>query len=152
MSRTADAELSCILYQSVEGPLTANECHLFLVPGSADPPERSEEYQGELERAYEAMKARGIAVQPRVVVRKSAGGGASFVGEFIVPLAQAIGPTLGVVLVAWLQGRSGRKVRMKVGDIEVEARTADELEKLLLRAQELKGTSSEAIKKGEKRT
>ncbi|SDN00205.1 hypothetical protein SAMN05216360_10531 [Methylobacterium phyllostachyos] len=63
--------------------------------------------------------------------------------EYIIPLAQAVGPTLGVILVAWLQGRAGRKVRLKVGDVEAEARTADEVERLLNKAAEMQRAKDE---------
>jgi hypothetical protein len=57
--------------------------------------------------------------------------GAALVGDFMVPLAQVAVPALGGVLVGWLQGRAGRKVRAKVGDIEVEAATTDDVRRLL---------------------
>jgi hypothetical protein len=37
----------------------------------------------------------------------------------------------------WFAGRHDRKVRVKVGDIEVEANTAADAEKLLRKAQEI---------------
>lgn len=46
-------------------------------------------------------------------------------------------PVLTGILGAWLQSKTGRKVRLKVGDVEVEARTVSEAEKLLERAQAL---------------
>jgi hypothetical protein len=53
------------------------------------------------------------------------------VGDFLVPLAQVVVPALGVVLVGWLQGRAGRKVRVKFGDTEAEARTPEDLKRIL---------------------
>jgi hypothetical protein len=47
-----------------------------------------------------------------------------------VPLATAVG--------AWLHARYGRKARIKIGDIEVEAQTGKEVEQLLERAQDFK--------------
>jgi hypothetical protein len=38
---------------------------------------------------------------------------------------------LAGVAVGWLQGRAGRKVRMKVGDTEMEARTVAELREMV---------------------
>ena len=57
--------------------------------------------------------------------------GAVPVGDFMVPLAQVAIPALGGVLVGWLQGRAGRKVRIKTGDTEAEARTPDDVARLL---------------------
>ena len=47
-------------------------------------------------------------------------------------------PTLGAAFAAWIGARSGRKVRVKVGDIEVEAGTAAEASALLQQAQQAK--------------
>ena len=52
-----------------------------------------------------------------------------YTGEIAV-LAQTLGPVLTGVLGAWLQSKAGRKVRLKDGDIEVEAGTVEEVEKL----------------------
>jgi hypothetical protein len=51
---------------------------------------------------------------------------------------QIVLPSLGTLLGVWLQARFGRKVRIKVGDIEVEARTAEEVDALLKQALEVK--------------
>jgi hypothetical protein len=55
---------------------------------------------------------------------------------------QYLGPAalsaLAAAITVWVQGRSGRKIRLKVGDIEAEARTIEEIEQLLPRALELK--------------
>ena len=56
-----------------------------------------------------------------------------------------IGGTIGSIVVAWLNGRAGRKVRLKVGDTEVEARTVDEVKQLLEFAQK---TAKKPTKKG----
>ena len=46
-------------------------------------------------------------------------------------------PTVGTALVAWLGGRYGRKVRVKVGDLEIEANTSHEVKDLLLKVEEM---------------
>jgi hypothetical protein len=50
-------------------------------------------------------------------------------------------PVLGTIIGAWLGAHNSRKVRIKVGDIEAEAGTVEELERLLTRAQEIKQAS-----------
>ena len=50
-------------------------------------------------------------------------------GEIAV-LANAFGPVLTGILGAWLQSKAGRKVRLKDGDIEVEAQTSHEVKEL----------------------
>jgi hypothetical protein len=64
--------------------------------------------------------------------------------EFVIPLAQVVAPTLGVVLVAWLRDQSGRRVRLKCSGVEAEARTAAEVEGLLKRAAEFRDGQTRA--------
>lgn len=49
----------------------------------------------------------------------------------------AVAPALCTALGAWLHARYGRKVRLKIGEIEVEAQTREEVEKLLAKALEI---------------
>jgi hypothetical protein len=58
-------------------------------------------------------------------------------GEFLLKLIPMIGPIVGTATGAWLHARYGRKVRLKVGDIEAEAQTREEVETLLEKAQEI---------------
>jgi hypothetical protein len=57
--------------------------------------------------------------------------------EVVVILVPTAGPVLGTILGAWLQGRYGRKVRVKSGDVEVEAQTPQQVEALLSRLSQL---------------
>ena len=57
-----------------------------------------------------------------------------FSGHFSISVAE-IAPVV-TALPAWLAARNGRKVRLKIGKVEVEARSAEEVEKLLLRVKE----------------
>lgn len=52
-------------------------------------------------------------------------------GTFVIQLVQAVVPAVGTAVAGWFAGRSGRKVRVKVGDIEIEARTCEEVTQLL---------------------
>ena len=64
--------------------------------------------------------------------------GAAEVGEFIITLAPGLGPGLGTELGAWLQARHGRKVRVKLDEIEIEAQTPEQVETLLARLEGLR--------------
>jgi L-alanine-DL-glutamate epimerase-like enolase superfamily enzyme len=78
------------------------------------------------------------------IVRKGMGG--IFAGPLPDLVSLLAAPALAAAAtaaVAWLQGRSGRKVRLKVGDTEAEARTVGELREMLSMAQDLKKKSSE---------
>jgi hypothetical protein len=72
-----------------------------------------------------------IPFQQLARIRKSAGpeGGTTY-----LPLLTVLAPYGVAVITAlggWLAGRSGRKVRIKIGDTEVEAGSVKELEQLL---------------------
>jgi hypothetical protein len=59
-------------------------------------------------------------------------------GEFVIEIVKTLGSLgLGGIIGAWIQAKHGRKVRVKVGEIEAEASTTEEVEKLLVRAQEI---------------
>lgn len=62
--------------------------------------------------------------------------------EFLIPVAQIIVPALSVAAVAWMNGHAGRKLRLKVGDIELEASTQEGIDALLTKALELKAAQS----------
>jgi hypothetical protein len=57
--------------------------------------------------------------------------------EDLVKFAATLGPMLGTAVGAWLHAKYGRKVRLKIGDIEAEAQTMQEVETLLNKAQEI---------------
>jgi hypothetical protein len=115
-----------------------NEVQFALTTGPDEPAVGSPEIQGELRGISKALRDADIKASHRMFFRDAADGGASYIGQFLVPIAQVAIPALGAVLGGWLQGRFGRKVRIKVGDVEAEARTLEEVETLLQRAQEFK--------------
>ena len=59
----------------------------------------------------------------------------SYAGE-IAAFANAFGPVLVGTLVAWLQSKTGQKVKLMDGDIEIEAQTVEDVGKLLEMAAE----------------
>jgi hypothetical protein len=117
-----------------------DEVQFALRTGPDEPAVGSSEIQGELQGISKALLDADIKASHRMFFRDAADGGASYIGEFLVPIAQVAIPALGVVLGGWLQGRFGRKVRIKVGDVEAEARALEEVETLLQRVQEFKAS------------
>ena len=91
-------------------------------------------YQVELRQFYNLVRAEGTQISAVTFAQDSTGGGSGLTGEFAIPLAQAIGTTLGRAAMAWLQGRTGRTLRFKVGDIETEANTQAVFDRLLAQA------------------
>jgi hypothetical protein len=83
---------------------------------------------GEVQAAQKAIKqAGGTGLIP--VPQANAGMTFDSLDEFfkyLIPISQAVSPVLGAALGAWISGHAGRKVRLKDGDIEVEAPTGEE--------------------------
>jgi hypothetical protein len=102
----------------------------YLVKATDEPPPFSIEGQVDLRNVIAALEKGEIVVDAPFMTLDSVDAVGGYTGE-IVTLAKAFGPILTGVLGAWLQSKIGRKVRFKDGDIEVEARTVEEVEKLL---------------------
>jgi hypothetical protein len=102
-----------------------------LIPAADDPPRSSPEMQVEFWNVTHALQARGMKVSSRVFVQDSVDGGMTNLGQLTIDLARDFAPAVTAVLGAWGQARFGRKVRLKVGDIEAEAGAPEEIEKLL---------------------
>jgi hypothetical protein len=59
---------------------------------------------------------------------------------------------LAAVAVAWLHALSGRKVRLKFGDVEAEARTPEEIEQLLDRLACFRNETSQPLSHSERQS
>jgi len=112
-------------------PLTT--LRLTLVRAPADAAAFSPAYQTELQQFYQQVRAAGLRVSAVAFTKDRARGG-GLVGDFVAPLAQTPGPALAQATIAWLQGRTGRSVRLKFRDSESEARTPATFEALLAQA------------------
>ncbi|MCR0985852.1 hypothetical protein [Roseomonas populi] len=67
-------------------------------------------------------------------------------GQAITPLIAAAGGAAAV----WLKGRADRRVKVKLGDFEAEARTPEELEKVMRLAAEHRQKPPEAARSRQK--
>lgn len=101
--------------------------------GPSDPALRDPALQQELRDIEGKIRREDPGLRPQFGMQKAVDGGSWLTGEFAT-LVTVFGPVLGVTLVAWLQGRAGRKVKLKIGDTEAEARTPEEVERLLATA------------------
>ena len=61
--------------------------------------------------------------------------------EFYVFLGSSM-TAVAALCGAWIQARYGRKVRIKIGDVEAEGRNVEEIERLLQRAADFPRTKS----------
>jgi hypothetical protein len=110
-----------------------NRVELTLV-GAPDDAAFTGEGQGEAEKFDAALRRRRLQVTAIAV----GSGPGILTGQFLVTLGPPAIAAIAAVAGAWVQARYGRKVRLKVGDIEAEARTTEEIETLLRRAAEFR--------------
>ena len=97
-----------------------------------EPSSRADDMKQDIQQFLHFAQAHGGRIPSPKLTMASAPGSVVVVFEQV--LAPAIAPAFGAAVGAWLQGRAGRKVRMKVGDIEIEASTPEELGQLLQQA------------------
>ncbi|CAJ9886296.1 Uncharacterised protein [Burkholderia pseudomallei] len=94
----------------------------------------SEDYTRALREFYAFAKAQGGLIP---IQGSSPNAPVGMVVEFAKVIVPLLGPALGAAVTGWFQGRTGRKLRLKVGDVEIEARTPEEVEQLLKQARAL---------------
>jgi hypothetical protein len=102
-----------------------------LLPGAGDGELFAPECQATVRAFFQQLRDTGVIAHPVAFTMDCAGASGCLVGEFVLPFAQIAGPAIGEAVAAWFQGKVGRKLRLKVGNIEVEAATMQELEQVL---------------------
>ncbi len=102
---------------------------IYLKNASDEPEAFSVQGQASLRDVIASLKKNKIETDAPFMTLDSADAVGGYTGEIAI-LATAFGPVLTGILVAWLQMKAGRKVRLKDGDIEVEAQTVEEAGKL----------------------
>lgn len=107
------------------------------VAAENEPEYRDADRQRELYGIEAALKADGHKVQSQAYIQKSGTGASWLTGDFLMHLS-ALGTPVGALAGSWITARLGRKVRIKVGDIEVEAATVKQAETLIERAKAIK--------------
>jgi hypothetical protein len=120
---------------------------LIFVRAPDDPPPPNREYQDALGSMSRALQARGIEASAQSFAFDAVDGGGGLTGTFAL-IGTALGVFIGAgatVVAAWLNSKNGRKVRLKVGDIEVEAQTLDQVEQLIARAQEIQQSNKPKV-------
>lgn len=118
--------------------LGGDELELHLIAAPEDGPSWEHEYQFELFYLNHRLDVGGVEYAFLVEGPGCKGPvEAAALGEWFIRLTAAAGPVIGTVVGAWLHARYGRKVRLKIGDIEAEAQSMAEVEQLLARAQEI---------------
>ena len=107
------------------------ELQISMIPSPEDPPWRSDDYQSELRILGLALKADGLDIHEVGSHPSRAGGSLPISGEWRVELGTALEPILKAPLGSWLQGRRGRTARLRIGEIEADVRTIEELVRVI---------------------
>jgi hypothetical protein len=97
------------------------ELHICMIPSLEEPPWRSVDYHSELVALGQTLREDGVEIQSDGCPP----------GEWKVDLASALGSNLGAPVGSWLQARRGRTIRLKMGEIEADIRTVEELTRVI---------------------
>jgi hypothetical protein len=114
--------------------LTLIKTEIILDAAPDDPPEYYPKYQDELAAFARSLDAAGAEQSQMSISLNSANAGGWPIGDFLIAFVPSAITGLAAVAGAWVQARYGRKVRIKIGDIEAEGRSITEIEQLLERA------------------
>jgi len=99
-----------------------------------DPPEPDPKFQEELREFCKSLHAAGVTFAQRGMAFDAADAVGFTVGQFLITLGPAVIAAVAAVCGGWVQARYGRKVRLKIADVEAEGRTVEEIGSLLKRA------------------
>lgn len=106
-----------------------------LIRSPDDPATFSSEYQAELRSLQAAFRTADIEAETRTMALDSAESFGGQIGEFAIPITKYGVPALSGIIVGWLKGRAGRKVKVEFfadgGPKKIEAPTADEVISML---------------------
>lgn len=107
-----------------------------MIAADTDPPLHTSEYQAGLDEVERALQVH-VKVSSLIDIQEAVDAPSFLMGSFTIESVKSVGLVVGPIIGAWLQARYGRKVRLKIGDIEAEARTVSEVEELLERAEKV---------------
>ena len=117
-------------------PLPA-EIKFILKRSPEDGPQFSRDHQASIGEVFTAFHNEGIKIQATAFAMDAVDAVGGATGEFLA-FAKVLGPATIAALGGWLAGRNGRKVKIKVGEIEAEANSVKELDEVLERVGKIK--------------
>jgi hypothetical protein len=107
------------------------ELQISMIPSPEDPPWRSEDYQSELRKLGVALRVDGLEIHEVGSHAVRSGDPSPISGEWSVKLGATLEPILNAPVGSWLQARRGRTARLRIGEIEADVRTVEELARVL---------------------
>ena len=113
---------------------TDHDLHLTLLPSTNYGALFSRRRQQAITRFYVEARSGGSRISPAGFVLDTAGLQGGFGGEFVVSLGDLAGPALGAAARAWLNGRVGRKISLRIRETSGEAKDQEEFNRFLNQA------------------
>lgn len=113
-----------------------DEIRVILRRAPDDSLENDPKFQRELSDFSKSLRAAGVKFSQRAMAFDSADALGYPLPNFLITLAPAVIAAVAGLCGAWVHARYGRKVRLKIGDVEAEGRTVEEIEALLQKAKE----------------
>lgn len=116
----------------------------FILEAAPDDPKVSTpEFQEGLSEVSTALRDSDIKYSQRIMMFDSVDVPGYGLGQFTLAFAAIAAPVIGVAFGAWITGRAGRKLKLKVGDVELEANSPAEIDHLVAQALALKAQLAE---------
>jgi hypothetical protein len=109
----------------------AMELQISMIPSPEDPPWRSDDYQSELRKLGLALRGDGLEIHEVGSHPVRSGETSPLSGEWRFKLGATLEPILKAPVGSWLQARRGRTARLRIGEIEADVRTAEELTRVI---------------------
>jgi hypothetical protein len=125
------------LYQLRDKVGSPDEISFILKRSPEDEPQFSREYQADMGKVFTAFHNEGIKIKKTFFTLDAVDAVGGATGEFLA-FAKILGPATVAAVGVWLAGRNGRKVKIKVGEIEAEANSVEQLDEVLERVGRIK--------------
>ena len=107
------------------------ELQISMIPSPEDPAWRSYDYQSELRNLGLTLRADGLEIHEVGSPPLPSVDSPPISGEWRIKLGANLEPALRVPVGSWLQARRGRTARLRIGEIEADIRTVEELGRVL---------------------
>lgn len=111
-----------------------DKIEIDLIPAAEEPHYKEPERQKDIVAFHDEARRNGVELQPMILMQKDVLGGSWLSGMFLLELIKVATPIvapLGTGLIGYLAAKKGRKVRVKVGNTEIEAGSPEEVATLL---------------------
>ena len=146
-AKLIDQSFAADLEREKRRRMETGQLDLELAGAPEDPAVGDQAFQVELETFCGALHQAGISYSQRAIAFDAINALGYPLGEFaILVLGPSAVHVLSSAINAWLRGKAQRKVRMKFGDVDVQASTPEEVEKLLESAAKFQSTRSKSLK------